>query len=189
LVAAVGFAILVVIGFEQISNIVWKLVLALFLVLDLAFGSAVGFPLPSEGYQPTVDMSSLKELPDGGIVHLPFFVQGHNLFDREHFQYQLAHNHPIGDPIMGFPPKTYLENQLLCQLLLKESTQFPLHMFPCGNQPLSASVGDLQEKGFVAIVLEREKYDSQTFEKIINQLDSFLPKKEERESLTIYFIQ
>jgi hypothetical protein len=38
-------------------------------------------------------------------------------------------------------------------------------------------------------VLEKEKYDQSTFEKIIEKLDLFLPNKEERESVIIYFVQ
>ena len=138
--------------------------------------------------QPTSSSTfqTLEQLQPGGIVHLPFFRQGHNLFDRDHFTYQLAHEYPIGDPIMGFPPKAYLENALLCTILHLEYSQFPISLFPCTGMHSAQSVLDLQRAGFTAIVVDTDRYSDPYRRQIIDLLNRYLDPTTSSDSILIY---
>jgi len=186
LVACFGLAMLTAIGMNSIVSLYRKLALALIVVLDIASGTSVGFPLPALKYQENTQMKRLAELPPGGIVHLPFFIQGTALFDREHFAYQLIHDHPIGDGIMGFPPDVYLQNPLLCQILQREQTSFEMFLFPCENTDLSSSADELKGMNFQAIVVEHNKYEDVIWLEISKLLDRSFPVKESDDNLTIY---
>jgi hypothetical protein len=186
LVAVLGLSMLVTIAVQCIQGLKTRLLVVLLIGVDLSFGSAVKFPLPTKSFEPSDEMQAIRELPKGGVIHLPFFVQGRNLFDRSHFAYQLEHEHPIGDPIMGFPPQAYLDNPLMCRILNSEHSFFPMHRFPCETETISTGIEDLQQKGFVAIVIETEKYDAKLLQQITGWLEKDLSLLSSSGSVLIY---
>lgn len=179
LVGYLAFGMLVGIGMQAVSRR-WQLGLMVGIIVEIVVGTPIGFPLPTQKIETNTAMQQLQQVPDGGIIHLPFFVSDRILFDRDHFQYQLIHEHPIGNIIMGFPPPVYLENQLLCQLLHVEKTLFPIHVseFSCKTNRFLESVPQLQTLGFQAIVMEQDKYDPTSAQQARELLEQVLVGEE-----------
>ena len=129
-------------------------------------------PLP---VQPLPTDERMNDLPvsDGGVVHLPFFASHSNRFNRSHFWYQLQHQHPVADPIMGFPSPFVIENALLCELVHAETVIFPMDYFPCSLETVRKGWMELQNSGIGSIVIDPTKYaedDWIQIDRIIQQL-------------------
>jgi len=179
LVAFLGVAMLAAAAIHLLPSQKLKLIAAVLVMVDIIAGTPIGFPLPTREYKPIELPESLNSLPSGGFIHLPFFIPKTSLFDRDHFAYQLVHDHPIGDIIMGFPPKLYLDDSLLCTLIQWEENYFPKPVTPCKTLSVNESIYSLREQGFQAIVLEPSKYEVETLKRVTDVLDTALSGQEE----------
>jgi len=124
------------------------------------------FPLPVQSL-PTDERMNNLPVPNGGVVHLPFFVSHSNRFNRSHFWYQLQHDHPVADPIMGFPSPFVIENAFLCELVHTETVIFPMDYFPCSRETVRKGWSELQDSGIGSIVIDPNKYAPNDWEKIL----------------------
>ncbi len=149
----------------------WGLLLGVLMLGEMAWRSPQ-FLLPTQPIAWDARLDSL-EIEEGGVVHLPFFVSHSNRFDRRHFLYQLQHQRPISDPIMGFPAPFTIENAVLCQLIHAETVIFPMEFFPCSVETLRKGWVELQEVGVRTILIDSTLYapaDWQKVQRIIQTL-------------------
>ena len=174
LVSGVFMSILVAVALVWLSSH-WRpllgIVVGLCMLGELCWRTPQ-FPLPVQPLPTDKRMNSLP-IPVGGVVHLPFFASHSNRFNRNHFWYQLQHEHPVADPIMGFPSPFVIENALLCELVHTETVIFPMDYFPCSRETLRKGWAELQESGVGSIVIDPQKYAPSDWEKaaqIIQQM-------------------
>jgi hypothetical protein len=100
-------------------------------------------------------------LPPGAIVELPFFEKASGRFNRSHFLYQLHHGRVIADGVQGYPPRLFMDNALLRNLLFEEMRGGPQGMLliaPVDVLRERDALEELRAAGFVGIVVDPAGY-------------------------------
>ena len=172
LVAGTFLALVVGLGVQRLGRFGWMV--GLFLIGE-TFWRSPTLPFPIRTIPWDERMETLPISRTGGVVHLPFFVPKSNRFDRTHFIYQLQHDRPISDPIMGFPSPYMIENSFLCTLIHTETVAFPLQFFPCGRVSIPKSILQLATDNVAAVVIDPAKYASEDWSAVQRILSSDLP--------------
>jgi hypothetical protein len=113
-------------------------------------------------------------LPPGAILELPFFEQASGRFARAHFLHQLEHGRPIGDGVQGYPPRLYMDNPLVRNLLYEEMRGGPHGMLlvaPVDVTREREALHELQAAGFVGVVVDPAGYwDASSILQVIAKL-------------------
>ena len=172
LVAGTFLALSVGVGVQRLGRLGWGIGLVL---VGETFWRSPTLPFPVREIPWDGRMETLPIERDGGIVHLPFFVSRSNRFDRTHFVYQLQHDRPISDPIMGFPSPYMIENTFVCTLLHFRNHGIPLEFFPCGRDSLRSSIHQLYTDNVAAIVIDPTRYTPEDWRAVDQLLTSDLP--------------
>ena len=172
LVAGTFIGLSVAIGVQRFGK--WSWLVGAMLIAE-TFWRSPTLPFPTQSIPWDDRMSNLPISSNGGIVHLPFFVSRSNRFDRSHFVYQLQHDRPISDPIMGFPSPYMVSNTFLCTLIHAETVEFPMEHFPCGRESLEYGIEELSKDNVSAVVLDPDKYSPNDWLNIRSILESGLP--------------
>lgn len=91
------------------------------ILFEFLFISPIQFPIPeTELKLPVFYQKLAKEEGRFGILELPFFISGTNMFPRERFSYQIFHHKPISDIVAGSLPRYIARNPFTKKLVLLE---------------------------------------------------------------------
>lgn len=183
--AFLALGLLAGIGFSQIKHRWVKITLFLLCSLELLFRSTAPFPLPqTEAKPPEIYQNLDKNLPEGGIIEVPYYSFATYRFVRKHFLNQRAHQRPIPNLIPGFLPEIYYKNPLLHALLEIEA---PYDVETEKIIDSKVAIQELKDLGFVAIILDQSEYrEYSSALKAQEILNKHLPPPDQHQHLLIY---
>jgi hypothetical protein len=126
---------------------------------EVVIASPVPIPMPSMSLAVPEIYRHLDEyLPEGALLELPYFDKSTDRFLRIHFYYQLFHQRPIADEVLGFPPRYLVENAFTATLLAMEKHEGQLRVELGDAAHYETDRLKLSTDGFAGILLSAGNY-------------------------------
>jgi hypothetical protein len=185
--ASLGFAMVAAIGTAALMDHFGRWCGYLIpMLLGLELWTLGPFPFPSTVPQDSSPLvAALARLPDGAILRFPYYFRGTSRFCRWHFYEQLLHRRPIADQPAGFPSQYLLENAFTFALLQAEHADV-LPLVGAENGSLEDGIRNLRADGFVALVVDPDRYSSRATREEAAQILRYLPDPDEVDGYEVY---